>query len=96
MALEGQISTERRVLNGEIARDTKGFTGEIPGTLVLHYTSDAEEYTGPYEVTPKVEAQTLPTKGKLMRSDVEVQKIPYFETSNTAGGSTVYIAKEMT
>ena len=39
MALEGQISTERRVLSGEIVRDTKGFTGEIPGTLVFHYTA---------------------------------------------------------
>lgn len=94
MALRGNISAEPRVLASEVTSDASGLSGNVPGTLVFHVVH--EEYTGPYEVTPKVEAQTLPTKGKLMRSDVEVQKIPYFETSNTAGGSTVYIAKEMT
>ena len=96
MALRGQIVTVRRALEGQIGTGGKGFSGELPGELVLHYASDAEEYTGSYEVTPQVEAQRLETKGKIMREDVQIQKIPYYETSNTAGGSTVYIAKELT
>ena len=54
-----------------------------------------EPYEGPYDVTPKVTAQTLPTAKKLMRDDVSVRAIPYFDVSNPAGGNTVYIANEV-
>ena len=54
-----------------------------------------EPYDGPYEVTPKVTAQALPTANKLMRDDVSVRAIPYFDVSNTAGGNTIYIANEV-
>ena len=54
-----------------------------------------EPYEGPYDVTPKVTAQTLPTAKKLMREDVSVRAIPYFDVSNPAGGNTIYIAKEV-
>ena len=54
-----------------------------------------ELYDGPYEITPKVEAQTLPTAKKLMREDVSVRAIPYFDVSNPAGGNTIYIANEV-
>ena len=58
-------------------------------------TVGARPYEGPYHVTPKVDAQTLPTAEKLMREDVTINKIPYFVVGNTAGGDTVYIAKEV-
>lgn len=54
-----------------------------------------EPYEGPYDVTPKVTAQTLQTAQKLMREDVSVRAIPYFDVSNPAGGNTVYIANEV-
>ena len=54
-----------------------------------------EPYDGPYEVTPKVSAQTLPTAKKLMLDDVSVRAIPYFDVSNPAGGNTIYIANEV-
>lgn len=55
-----------------------------------------EPYTGPYTVTPRAYAETiLPTKNKHLTDDVQVQKIPYYDVSNAAGGSTVYIAKEI-
>lgn len=54
-----------------------------------------EPYDGPYEVTPKVTAQTLPTKKMLMREDVSIRAIPYFDVSNQAGGNTIYIANEV-
>lgn len=34
------------------------------------------DYTGPYEVVPGEEAQTLPTRGKGMTADVVVARIP--------------------
>ena len=54
-----------------------------------------EPYGGDYQITPAVDAQTMPTKGKVMTDDVTVQAIPFFNVSNNSGGSTVYIAKEI-
>ena len=51
-----------------------------------------EEYEGPYDVIPKVDAQQLPTKNKLMNSNVTVWGIPYEEVSNLYG-TTVTIAE---
>lgn len=54
-----------------------------------------EEYTGEYEVTPKIiETQTLNTNNKLMKNDVTVKPIPYYETSNNSNGKTVIIGGE--
>ena len=53
------------------------------------------DYSGSYDITPKVTAQVLQTKDKHMTDDVTIKKIPYFDVSNDAGGSTVYIANEV-
>lgn len=59
-------------------------------------TISGSHYEGPYEATPKARAQTiLETSGKFMDDDVTVLEIPYYETSNLAGGTTAYIAKEV-
>ena len=93
--LRGSISTKRKVLSAAIQSNTNGLSGTIPGTLIFHASDVKEEYEGPYEVIPKVEAQTLETAGKIMKSDVAVKAIPIYEVSNTSGGSTVYIAKDL-
>lgn len=51
-----------------------------------------DEYTGQYSVTPlpNVE-QILRTENKRLTEDVVVEPIPYYETSNDAGGYTVII-----
>lgn len=54
--------------------------------------SDAAPYTGPYEVTPTVDGEVLPTAGKLMKDDLTIKAIPVYSVSNTAGGNTFYIA----
>lgn len=56
---------------------------------------DLPAYSGEYEVTPEVEQQVLNTAQKFLEADVTIKEIPYSETSNTAGGSTVYIGKEL-
>jgi hypothetical protein len=56
---------------------------------------EPETYTGSYNITPKAfEAQTLDTSGKIMDEDLVVNEVPFYETSNDAGGVTTYIAKE--
>ena len=53
-------------------------------------------YSGDYKVVPKAfEAQTLPTANRLLKEDIVITEIPYFETSNQSDGITVYIAKEV-
>lgn len=56
---------------------------------------DVDPFTGDYEVTPKVDAQTIPTAQKFMAEDMVIKAIPYYDVSNTSGGTTVYIAKEI-
>ena len=61
---------------------------------VVVYTG-GEPYEGEYEVTPTVDGTVLKTKDKLLADDVTVKAIPYYDTGNTAGGRTIYIANEV-
>lgn len=53
--------------------------------------TNAEAYTGEYEVTPRTHEQTLPTRNRLMAQDVVVRSIPYYEVDNTQRGMTAII-----
>lgn len=58
-------------------------------------TGNSKPYEGVYDVTPQAKsAVILPTKDRLLSRDVNVKKIPYYETSNQTG-VTVYIASEV-
>lgn len=61
--------------------------------IVPEYINDP--YEGEYMVTPRVEAQTMFTKDKVMMDDVTIKEIPIYRTSNTSGGNTVFIGKEV-
>lgn len=69
-------------------------SASFEANIVVEVTNDYKIYEGNYEVTPSLESQTLPTKHKVMASDLTVEAVPVFETSNNSGGTTVYIAKE--
>lgn len=60
------------------------------GTII--YEGGGPPYEGEYDVTPKIEEQTLFTKNKTMKKDVTIHEIPYSETTNPEGGKTVNIA----
>lgn len=76
--VSGNIITDKTV-SGNI---TYGVGGDI-----------APIYEGDYEVLPLAFEETvLPTKDKKLIEDIVVKEIPYYETSNTSGGNTVYIA----
>lgn len=50
-------------------------------------------YSGEYEVTPNAHCdKILRTQDKLLKENITVSKVPYFETSNEYG-DTVYIAE---
>ena len=72
--------------------NTANMTGTI-GNGIVKVDGSTDPFLGEYEVTPKVDAQTMPCAGKKMLKDVDIKAIPFFETSNEAG-TTVYIAAE--
>ena len=52
-------------------------------------TVGAEDYAGSYEVTPKVDSQTLPTEKRIMKQDLIVKEIPCYAVSNQFGQTIV-------
>lgn len=70
----------------------QSFSPKFGGTVVVKVHENAEYYDGEYEITPTVDGQTVPVAQKMMREDLTVKAIPIYNVSNTAGGSTFYIA----
>ena len=66
---------------------TNGDTFEYQITNgIVHY------YDGDYEITPMpYTSQILPTTNLIMRNDINIQEIPYYEVSNLSGGITATI-----
>lgn len=52
-------------------------------------------YAGSYSVTPTADGLSVSTAGSYMEKNMTVNPIPYSETSNNSGGSTIYIASEV-
>lgn len=64
--------------------------------IVVADPTEHDYYDGDYVVTPKAfDPTVLETYDKIMRDDVTVLEIPYYETSNLGGGYTVFIAGEV-
>lgn len=63
--------------------------------VIATVTEGADYYEGEYTVIPKTAEQVLPTEKKMMGSDITIKEIPFFDVSNTSGGTTVYIANEI-
>lgn len=62
---------------------------------VKFVTQISQTYEGDYRVTPKANEEiVLQTKDKLMRENVTVEKVPFFDVSNDFG-TTIYIASEV-
>jgi hypothetical protein len=59
--------------------------------IPVQRNEDIDTYEGEYLITPKpFEDQILATQNLILRHNVLVYKIPYYETSNVTG-NTVYI-----
>lgn len=87
------------VITGGVAPATATTLGTVKVGEGLVVTEDGtlsvEAYEGETAVTPKVyEGVTLPTSGKVMRSDVSVSKVPQYEVSNESEGLTLIIGEE--
>lgn len=99
LEISGNLSAIESI-TGEVAigaalKGTAASKVSVAGNLAASYETKITAYEGDYEVTPKMEAQTLQTAMKMMRNDVQVKPIPIHRTSNASGGTTVYIGKEV-
>jgi hypothetical protein len=91
--LEADFSEDIMELEADFSEDSMELESDFENLQIVNIAGDP--YIGDYAVTPKTEQQILPTKGKTMAEDVTIHPIPIFTVSNTSGGNTVYIAKEM-
>lgn len=88
--MDGTIEIQNGVLHtswslsGIICSD-----GGLNGSLSIPVGYD--DYTGEYEITPKVNEQELKTKDKHMVKDLLIKAIPYYEVENVYNGQTVII-----
>ena len=89
------VDVDNREFGGHFATSRENFDGKFGEVHTITRYVGGEPYAGDYVVTPKVEAQTFPTKEKVMVDDMTITAIPFFSVSNTSGGNTVYIAKEI-
>ena len=72
-------------------------TGIIKGTLHANLNPISNlppDYQGTYEIDPTKNEQILNTKNKVMRKDLKVLGIFYYEVTNANGGSTVTIGRD--
>lgn len=87
-SLSGHISG-LCTLSGELSCKA-GLQGKVSTDISF------KTYDGEYDITPQAfDVSILPTANKLLKKDIVVQKVPYFETSNLQDGITVYIAEEV-
>lgn len=60
---------------------------------VVINVNQAPQYEGAYVVNPRLEAQTMPTKNKVLNEDMTIKGIEIHRVKNSSGGTTVYIAR---
>lgn len=86
--LSGSISAESS-LSGELSC-ISGLSGKVS------VTKEYDVYGGEYTVIPKAfEEQVLPTSNRVLKEDVIVKEVPFYETGNDSGGITAYIGKDV-
>ena len=52
---------------------------------------DVPFYEGEYKVTPRFTEQALATAQRILKNDMIIDKIPYYEVTNNSGGVTAVI-----
>lgn len=95
MLIRVQFSESKVGINAKFNSSTVSIDTAFADLQKVTVREDVIPYMGEYNITPKVEAQTIPTAQKFMTDDVQIKAIPYFETSNNYDGETVYIGSEV-
>lgn len=84
---------ENSTLSGELSGG-HGLSGILTVPKVIEENTNV--YQGDYEIIPDVhDTQTLETANKVLKQNIVVAAVPYYETGNSSDGTTVYIGKEV-
>lgn len=93
LILDGTLTLDVNIQDGTLS-DITNLNGEF-GNYIQVSAQTYPYYEGEYEVIPMAyESQVLPTTDTIMRDDLTIREVPYYETSNV-NGTTVYIASEV-
>ena len=95
MLIKAQFNQRNILLDTKFSSNDMRLDADFADFQKVTVRENIDPYTGDYEVTPKVSAQTMPTAQKYMTDDVQIKAIPFFETSNQSNGQTVYIGSEV-
>ena len=93
------ITNALETLSGSIVAEVSlsgilSCAGGLSGKVSV--TKEYDDYEGEYKIIPKTFAeQVLPTSNRVLKEDVIVKEVPFYETSNDSGGITVYIGKDI-
>lgn len=99
LKLKGKLINDSINIKGKLETNSniKGLinsANHLEGKIIAGGTAVYPDYEGTYDVIPKTESQTLNTQNKILREDMLIESIPYFETSNQYG-NTIYIGSEV-
>lgn len=91
LSFDVAFELDARELGVEFNHDSQELMVEFENLHEITVTGDVERYTGEYDVTPLITAQTLYTQNKMMNDNVRVDMIPTRELENAAGGVTFIV-----
>ena len=91
MKLDVRFSESAQSFTAKVESTNRLFDADFGQIQAVTEIVGGDPYKGEYVVTPTVEAQTLPTKKKVLFEDMTVEAIPYAEVSNNSGGKTASI-----
>lgn len=95
MKMEVHFAENSQSFNAVFGESNSMFAADMGEVQIMHAPAGYEVYEGSYTVTPKVTSQELETADRLLKENVTVNAIPYWDVSNETGGSTVYIGSEV-
>ena len=92
MKLHGSVSG--KISGGGKMSGSISSAGTIGGAIIAGSLWDV--YSGAYKITPKTgEEVVLETAKKYLEQNIKVLKVPFYQTSNEQGGTTIYIGDEV-
>ena len=95
VGIDAKFSSSTVSIDTDFKQNNVSLDTEFANFQMVSVREDVVPYMGEYKITPKVDAQTIPTAQKYMTDDMKIKAIPYFETSNDYDGETVYIGSEV-
>lgn len=95
MKIKVRFEENNRILKTTFDEINRKFNTHLGDLYQVTKIIGGEAYDGDYAITPRVDPQTMLTKDKVMLEDVMIKAIPFYNVSNTSGGSTVYIGNEV-